>query len=78
MGDSLAATEPDPAEVVIDYGTSTNTVCGVSLVLMRFTPVSLSRCKVAYYQYLDACGIVPASVVSSKIPQAIMIVADLH
>ena len=67
-----------PVSDVVDYGTSTRAVRGVSRGIMRFAPSGESQCKVAYINYLDAGGVVPTWVVESKIPLALSAVASLR
>jgi len=63
---------------VIDYGMNTNTVRGVSKVIMRLAPEGHERCKLTYHKYLDSGGQIPAFVVNAKLPLALGVVGKLR
>jgi len=67
-GDFLVAA--DPVDDNIDYGTSIRTVRGIARVFTRITPLGFSQCRVTIHLYLDAGGVIPRSLVTSKLPDA--------
>ena len=67
-----------PVSDVVDYGMSTRAVRAVSRSLLRFSPSGESQCKVTYFQYLDAGGVVPTWGVESKIPLALSGVVSMR
>jgi len=67
-GDFLVAA--DPVDDIIDYGMTIRTVRGIGRCLTRITPLGISQCRVTIYQYLDAGGVIPRSLMTSKLPDA--------
>ena len=67
-----------PVDDVIDYGMSTRAVRGAARALMRATPSGQSQCKVTFFQYLDAGGVIPTRVVETSIPLALSAVGEMR
>jgi len=66
-GDFLFAFRTD-ADAKHDYGQRIRSVRGETLAFVRFRSVGDNTCQITHYQYLDAGGNVPASIVNSKLP----------
>jgi len=75
-GDFLVAA--DPVDDIIDYGMTIRTVRGIARSLTRITPLGISQCRVTIYQYLDAGGVIPRSLMTSKLPDAMSPVIEMR
>jgi hypothetical protein len=80
-GSYTIITESDDKSV--DYGSTFNMVRGKSMAIFNAknikstTEGTFSQCEVTLYQKLDAGGLIPASIVNSKLPNALSVVQDL-
>jgi hypothetical protein len=73
-----AVARPELAETKVDYGSKLRTVRATTMAVVRFEPVSDAQCKVTLIQHIDAGGIVPQRVTTSKISVALRSMCNLQ
>jgi hypothetical protein len=74
----IAVAHPEPAETKVDYGSKLRTVRATAMSVVRFEPVGDAQCKVTLIQHIDAGGIVPERVTTSKISAGLRSMCNLQ
>ena len=77
-GGLIAVAHPEPAETKVDYGSKLRTVRATAMSVVRFEPVGDAQCKVTLIQHIDAGGIVPERVTTSKISAGLRSMCNLQ
>jgi hypothetical protein len=61
---------------IVDYGTTIKAVRGFSRAFVRVTPISASQCSVAFFQFLDFGGRIPAWVVMMRFSKHLQVISE--